>query len=232
MKLLSSVGMRAIVQELAPIYETENKVSIDIIYGSSSIIMDRIRAGEEADLVILASPAINLLREKGALLPGVDKCLASTGIGLSCPANANHPDISTVDSLIKTLIQTKSIAYTTTGVSGLYFQQVLEKLGLLDQVSAKAVTMPEGQIASLLVNGSADLAVQLTSELVGYPGTEYIGPLPPELQIEMSFSASLFLGSKTVEKALDFLFFLSQTQWASIYSKNGMTQTLNHLGQK
>lgn len=232
MKLLSSVGMRAIIQELAPIYEVENEESIDISYGSSSIIMDRIRAGEEADLVILASPAINVLHERGILLPGADKYLASTGIGISCRANVDHPDISTVDSLVHALMQTRSIAYTTTGISGLYFKQVLEKLGLLDQVSSKAVTLPDGQIAGLLIDGSADLAVQLTSELVGYPGTEYIGPLPPELQMEMSFSASLFSGSEVVENALDFLFFLGQAQWASIYSKHGMTQALNHLSQK
>jgi molybdate transport system substrate-binding protein len=100
-------------------------------------------------------------------------------------------------------------------------------MDLLDEVGAKAVTLPGGQIASLLVDGSADLAVQLTSELVGFPGAEYIGPLPPELQMEMMFGAGIFLSSSNSESAVDFLEFLSQPQWTTIYSKNGMNQALN-----
>jgi molybdate transport system substrate-binding protein len=227
MKLISSVGMKAIIQELAPIYKAENRAPIDISYGSTAMILDRIKAGEAADLVILASPAINGLLEQGVLLPGACMSLASTGVGMSCRANTPHPNISTVESLRDTLVQASSIAYTTTGVSGLYFAQVLEKMGLLDEVGAKAVTLPGGQIASLLTDGSADLAVQLTSELVGFPGTEYIGPLPPELQMEMMFGAGIFLSSSNSESAVDFLEFLSQPQWTTIYSKNGMNQALN-----
>ena len=227
MKLISSVGMLSIVSELASIYEIENKTSINITYGSSAMILERMESGENADLVIIASPAIDALLKRGVLLPGSCMSLASTGIGLACRAGTKHPDISSVESLRRTLIQAASIAYTTAGVSGIYFAKLLSQLGLSDEVRAKAITLPEGQIAGLLVNGSADLAVQLTSELVGFPGVDYIGPLPQELQMEMIFRAGIISSSIHSELALDFMQFLGQPQLSSIYSKHGMKQVFN-----
>lgn len=227
MKLISSVGMLSIVSELASIYEIENKTTINITYGSSAMILERMEGGENADLVIIASPAIDTLLKQGMLLPQSCMNLASTGIGLACRSGIDRPDISTVELFRRALIKAKSIAYTTAGVSGIYFAKLLSQLDLIDEVRAKAVTLPEGQIAGLLVNGSADLAVQLTSELVGFPGVDYIGPLPQELQMEMIFRAGIISGSIHSELALDFMQFLSQPQLSSIYSKYGMKQVFN-----
>lgn len=229
MKLISSVGMLSIVSELASIYQIENRVTINVSYGSSAMILERMESGENTDLVIIASPAIETLLKRGVLIPESCVSLASTGIGLACKAGTNHPDISTVESFRHALVRAKSIAYTTAGVSGIYFAKLLCKLDLLDEVRAKSVTLPEGQIAGLLVNGSADLAVQLTSELVGFPGVDYIGPLPQELQLEMIFRAGIILGSTHSEVALDFLQFMSQSKLGSIYSKNGMKQVFNKV---
>ena len=71
------------------------------------------------------------------------------------------------------------------------------------------------------------MAIQLTSELVGFPGTEYIGPLPPELQMEVIFRAGIFTNSKYTEDALDFLQFVCQSELTPIYTKNGMNQIIN-----
>ena len=208
MKLISSVGMLSIVSELASIYEIENKTTINITYGSSAMILERMEGGENADLVIIASPAIDTLLKQGMLLPQSCMNLASTGIGLACRSGTDRPDISTVELFRRALIKAKSIAYTTAGVSGIYFAKLLSQLDLIDEVRAKAVTLPEGQ-------------------LVGFPGVDYIGPLPQELQMEMIFRAGIISGSIYSELALDFMQFLSQPQLSSIYSKYGMKQVFN-----
>lgn len=227
MKVISSVGMRSIIQELTSLYEAKNNTPIELSFGSSAMILSRIETGEYADLVILASSAMDTLLKQDLLLPSSCQSLASTGVGVSCRAATSYPDISTVKLFKQALVQANSIAYTTSGVSGIYFTQLLSKLDLSDLVSSKAVTLPEGQIARLLVNGSADLAIQLTSELVGFPGTEYIGPLPPELQMEVIFRAGIFTNSKYTEDALDFLQFVGQSELTPIYTKNGMNQIIN-----
>ena len=59
MKVISSVGMRSIIQELTSLYEAKNNTPIELSFGSSAMILGRIETGEYADLVILASSAMD-----------------------------------------------------------------------------------------------------------------------------------------------------------------------------
>jgi molybdate transport system substrate-binding protein len=125
------------------------------------------------------------LISKGKMAPGSRINIASVGIGVAVKEGTPMPDISTVDALKKTLLAARSVTYidpASGGSSGIYFSNLLDRLGIADQVKPKATLKSGGYVASLLVTGEADIAVHQISEILPVKGTVLVGPLPADVQ--------------------------------------------------
>jgi molybdate transport system substrate-binding protein len=90
--------------------------------------------------------------------------LARSYVGIAVKAGADHPDIATVTALRATLLGAKSVAYSRIGASGIFFAQLIERIGIAHLINARAKIVPSGLTAALLVTGEAELAVQQLSE--------------------------------------------------------------------
>ena len=80
--------------------------------------------------MVLTAPLIDQLAQQGRVVPGSRVDLARSGIGVAIRAGAPRPDISSVEAFKQFLLQAKSVTYTATGASGIYFANVTEKLGI------------------------------------------------------------------------------------------------------
>ena len=95
---------------------------------------DRLQRGESVDVVIVAEAALDELIKDGRIVAGTRVALARSGIGMAVRAGAPKPDISSVDALKRTLLEAKSIAYSSS-VSGLYLStELFQRLGIADQI--------------------------------------------------------------------------------------------------
>ena len=221
-KVMASTGVSAMFQQLLPVFERNSGHKVLISYDTSNIIIRKINAGDTADLVVLTAPLIDQLAQQGRVVPGSRVDLARSGIGVAIRAGAPRPDISSVEAFKQFLLQAKSVTYTATGASGIYFANVTEKLGIGPQVKAKAITPAGGIVAELVAKGEAELGVQMISELQGVPGTVYLGPLPPEIQLFTVFSAGLFAGSAQTTAAKSLAEFLISPDTIKVYQSAGM----------
>lgn len=222
LKVIASTGVYSVLQEMVPGFERQANIKLVVTYDTSNIILQRVQSGESADLIILTSAAIDDLIRQGKVLAAGRTNMASSGIGFVIRAGAKPPDISTPEELKKTLLEAQSIAYTGTGASGIYFLKVVNQLGIGEEVKAKAISPPGGHIAKLVAAGDAQLGVQMKSELMGVPGSQYIGPLPSPLQMNTVFTAGIFSNSTQSAKALELVRYLSAPSQAPIYLKLGM----------
>jgi molybdate transport system substrate-binding protein len=194
-KVLSTTLMHSIIGEAAPAFERATGHKLSVTYDTTNLLMGRINGGETADVVILTTPAIEDLSKRGKVAGDSRVNVARSGIGIAVLASAPKPDVSTVEAFKKTLLAAKSVAYTTSGASGLYFQGLCERLGIADAIKAKARTQPGGATAELVVKGEAEIAVQQIGELLAIPGVQ-VQPLPAEINSVTPFSAGLFAGAK------------------------------------
>ena len=113
-------------------------------------------------------------------------------------AGAAHPDIATEAALRETLLGARSVAYSRIGASGIFFAQLIERMGIAAEINARATIVPSGFTAERLVNGEADLAIQQLSELKQVAGVEVVGPIPLHLQSPAVFSAGRMAASQRV----------------------------------
>src|SRR5262249_25062664 len=136
-KVLSSTGMKSVLTDLLPQFERATGHKVAIVYDTGNNVVTRMKGGESADLRSLTEPSLEDAVKLGKAA-GSPVVLARSGIGLGNRTGARKPDISTVDGLKKALLDAKSIAYSSTGASGIVFEKLIDKLGVGQQVRAKA----------------------------------------------------------------------------------------------
>jgi molybdate transport system substrate-binding protein len=223
MKLLCSNGVKAVMLELLPGFERASGRKAEITWASTNMLMDEIGRGASGDLTILTDEAIDDLIRQGKVKAGSRVDLARSAIGIAVRKGAAKPDINTADALKGALLAAKGVSYSKTGISGVYFPTVLERLGITAEVRSKAVIPEPGVLVGALVaDGRADIGVQQISELLPVPGIEVVGPLPAELQKVTTFSAGLFTGAKEHGAAEALVKVLTSPAARAIYIAKGM----------
>ena len=133
--------------------------------------------------------------------------IARVGIGVAVNEKAALPDISTVDAFKKTLLAAKSIVYIDpkVGTSGKHVAQVLEKLGIAEQVNRKATFGQGGYITEPVGRGEIELGIHQISEILPVKGVKLAGPLPAELQKYTVYVAVPVTQSSKQQAVSDFI---------------------------
>jgi molybdate transport system substrate-binding protein len=180
-RVLSTLALMGAVRNLAGRFEAATSIHIEADFAPTIGLLERLRGGEAADVVILTKEALDDLAAKGIVAPESCADLARSYVGIAVKAGAAHPDISTEAALRSTLLRARSVAYSRIGASGIFFAGLIERMGIAAEINARA-TVTSGFTAERLGSGEADIAVQQLSELKLVSGVELVGPLPLHLQ--------------------------------------------------
>jgi molybdate transport system substrate-binding protein len=221
-RLLSTLGLMGAVRSLAGRYETDGGAHIDADFAPTLALLDRLRGGEAADVVILTREGLDGLRANGSVVAESCVDLARSFVGIAVKAGADHPDIATESAFRATLLGARAVAYSRLGASGIFFAQLIERMGIAGEINARARIIPQGFTAERLLSGEADLAVQQISELKLVAGIEVVGPIPLHLQNPAVFSAGRLAASKNVAHADRLLKFLASPEAAPVLRESGL----------
>src|SRR5262245_60506263 len=159
-KVITSVGVKAILEELAPAFERTSGHKLNIIYGVAVPLKRQIESGETFDVVILVPGMIDDLMKQGKVAAGSNVNVAKSGIGVAIKQGAPKPDISSADAFKKTLLAARSIAYVKEGQSGAAMARIIERLGIAAEMAPKTSleARPEGAVESVVEGWSTDKA--------------------------------------------------------------------------
>jgi molybdate transport system substrate-binding protein len=92
------------------------------------------------------------------------------------------------------------------GSTGLVVARMIEKLGLTDIVRPKlTVKSAIGGGVALVAEGKAEVGIFNISEIVPVKGVTLVGPLPPELQTYILFTAAIPVKSTVPEPAAAYI---------------------------
>ena len=218
-KVLSTIGMRTVLEEVVPAFERTSGLTVRRVYDSSVALLKRIDGGETGDAAVFTAAGIDDLIRQGKVVKRTD--LARSGVGVAVAKGAPKPDIGTAGAFKDALLKAKSIAHSKTGASGLYFMTLIERLGIADAVNAKAIVR-DGVVAEIAERGEAELAVQQISELMQSSGVDIVGPLPAELQSITIFSAGVFRNSPQAEAANALIADLASPARGALIRRKGM----------
>ena len=219
---ISSMATRALLADLAATYQAQHGVAVLMTSVGGVDAAKRIQAGEAFDVVVLASDAIDRLISSGQVVAGSRVDLVHSGVAVAVPAGAAQPDISSEDAVRKTVLAARKIGYST-GPSGVQLAKLFARWGIADAVQARTVQAPPGvPVGALVARGEVDLGFQQLSELLHVPDIKIVGPLPPAIQINTTFSAGLCVVSSQAAVVRALLVFLTSPASAAAKTKQGM----------
>jgi len=224
LKLLTAGAYKSAAIEIVADFEkkTGHKVTID--NGTAGALQKRVADGEYFDvLVIPPIPMAPLLRTR--VDESSAKELARAGVGMAIKQGAPVPDISEVDGFKKALLAARAIAYidpAAGGSSGIYLAQLFQQMGIADQLKPKSVLVQGGLVADRIVDGKADIALQQSSELMGVPGVQFVGPIPLMVQNYTIYSGGVALASRNRAAADALLLALANPENGKILKSKGL----------
>jgi molybdate transport system substrate-binding protein len=221
-KLLASGAIKDAYLELLPEFEKESGHKVVASWSSTTDIQKRVAAGEVADLVILGNSGTEQLIKQGKLVAGSRAIFAKSGIYVAVRSGAAPPDISSVDSLKKAILNAESVGYSE-GASGTYLVGMFQKLGIYDQVRSKAsIAKANEPVGEKVVRGKAEIGFHQLSELIPVKGIQIVGPLPAELQYITVFTGAIHGEAKEPDAARALIKFLTSPVVGTSIKKHGL----------
>ncbi len=220
--ILTNQGATPGVRELATAFSQASGHKVTVIQEAGAALERRLNSPAPGDLLTANPEPFDDLIKKGKVVPGTVTPFVLAGLGVSVRAGAPKPDISTVDAYKAALIAAKSIGYSY-GCSGTHVADGIEKLGLTEQLKAKTVrtggAANGGPVTDYLARGDFEIGIQQTNIMVGMPGTDYVGPVPGEINKPCQSNVALLTGSKEPEAARAMITFMASPAAAPLLRK-------------
>jgi molybdate transport system substrate-binding protein len=178
-----------------------------------------LRGTAEADVVLLPADMVDTLAGKS--LVGESIALGTVGIGGVVRSGAPVPDVSTTERLRLALLAADAVLLTR-APTGEHLISVIAQLELQDTVAAKlrrfdTATKLNFDLASR--DGNA-LGFGPETEIRAGQGVTWIGEVPPEIQLALSYKAAAM--TNATQEADAFLAFLAQPSARAALAASGV----------
>ena len=225
--VVSSGGFAQAYKDLAGPYEHASGNHLVAEWGPSmgetrNAIPARLARGEPIDVVIMVGDSLDKLMAEGRLEPGSKVVLANSPIACAVRHGAARPDIHTVAGLRAAFLQARHVAYSDSA-SGEYIKhQLLDKLGIRQQMEGKAAQIPATPVGEIVAHGDADFGCQQRSELQPVKGIDIVGLIPQEVQLKTEFSGAVVRGSQHADAGRALLRFLAAPANAATVEATGL----------
>jgi molybdate transport system substrate-binding protein len=212
--------MQSAMEEIALEFERATGHKISISFRVSPVVKKQIDAGAYFDVLIHQRDMVQHLLVQGKLA-GHAVNVARSQFGVVVRAGAPKPEINSVEAFKSALYAAKSIGYSE-GPSGRHFLDLLERLGVAQDIKPKIKPIARRPVAEVVANGGADLGIHQISEILPVPGAQLVGPLPPELQDYVVYAAGIGSISQQARHAANLVTFLKSATAVHVLKAKGM----------
>jgi molybdate transport system substrate-binding protein len=222
-KVISSQAIKEAYLAFAPEFERTSGHKLNTTWNGTIDCLKKLRAGEVFDMVILVTPAMDEMIKDGKIVPASRADLVRSEIALAVPLGAAKPDISSVDAVKRALLAAKNGVGYSSGPSGVFLEDLFRRWGIANQINTRQ-TPPGTPVGTLLTSGAVDIGFQQVSELLLYPGIQYVGPAPQEMQHVSVFAGGVHTAAQQPDAARALIDFIVSPAALPFIRKTGMEQ--------
>lgn len=208
--VISAGAVEPGLKTAAAAFEKESGHRVKMTFTTPAQIRERVARGETVD-VLIAPPAVMEDFSKASKVEAGGVNLGRVGSGVAVRPGAPVPKVATGDDIRKTVLEAESVVFNRAS-TGTYFEGLLKKMGVWEQVEPKARRFASGDevMEATLKGKGKEVAFGAITEilLAKEHGLVYVGPLPPEVQNFTSYIAAPMTASTQKEAARALVKFL------------------------
>lgn len=205
MKFLSGGAAQGLVGAVA----RAAKVEVEGHFGAVGAMLDKLKAGEPCDIVILTNAQIADLTAKALVIPETSADLGSVPTAVAVLEGADLPDVSNEGALRAALLAADGIYFPdpARATAGIHFAKVLGELGIRTQVESRLRIHPNGATAmkAMAEAGGNPIGCTQATEILATPGVRLVQPLPHGFDLETVYTAAVAQGSSQAKSAAFFI---------------------------
>lgn len=203
---------KEVLAVLTPQFERQTGHKVHFTYIVIAAMQERLAAGEKPDMVLMPVPAIDARVKDGILRGDARAVLGTVRIGLIVREGAAVPDIATLDSFKKAMLDVRSIAHSNPAAtpSGAHLAKAWEQLGIADALKPKLTLRNaiDGGADSVR-SGQAEVGLYPLSEVIHEKGVSVVGLIPPEVQLNNIYGTAIHTANPAPDAAIEFVKFLA-----------------------
>jgi molybdate transport system substrate-binding protein len=222
--VLSGGAVEPGLHAAAHAFEKQTGHTVKITFNTTPQIRKRVGAGETFDVVIVPPAAVKDFTAAGKVeAGGVD--IGKVGMGVVIRPGAPVPDIASADAIKRTVLEAESIVFNRAS-SGLYFEGLLKKMGVYEQIEARAARYATGaEVMEHVLKGKCkEVGFGPITEILQYKekGLRLVGPLPAEIQNLTAYVAVPMSASANKEVAQALVKFLGGPEGKPLFIAAGI----------
>lgn len=225
LSFLCSAALKAAMEELIPEFEKTSGHAVKTAYANITRNTERLRRGNPADLAIISAQQWENLNREGKIDPGVRVIIGKVGAGACVKKGASRPNIGSVETFKRTVLNARSIALGDPGHGapiGSYVMGLFDRLGIADEIRPRITLIVGGQECQAVARGEAEIGFSAMTEIVGAPGVDPIGPLPAEVQFNVVLTAAMPIHARQPDAVKALLEFLTSSRAVSVFKSRGL----------
>lgn len=220
-QIIAGGGIAGPLKEIAAQFERTTGHKLAIRYGTTPELIG-MATGGPFDAGVVPVDVMRNDAARAAFAAGAPCEVARVGLGVAVRAGASKPDIGTAEALRQTLLDARSISSIPESATGYLLARIYERLGITEAMKARIRPQPTpARIVQSVASGETELGLFLANVLTA-PGIDLVGPFPPELQLEVVFTAALSAGARQAEAATAFIAYLRSPAAAAVIRSKGM----------
>ncbi|HSN21515.1 MAG TPA: GNAT family N-acetyltransferase [Usitatibacter sp.] len=178
-------------------------------FGAVGAMLEKLRAGEPCDIVILTHAQIAMLTAQGAVVPGTAADLGAVATSIAVRAADAAPAVGDEAALRAALLAADAIYFPdpAKATAGIHFAKVLDGLGIRAAVEARIRNFPNGATSMREMAAAQGHPVGCTqaTEILATPGVKLVAPLPRGFELETVYTAAVNARAARREAAAAFV---------------------------
>ncbi len=223
-KVLSAGAIEPGLRAAAAAFRKQSGHEVNITFNTTPEIRKRIGGGESFDVVIAPPAAIDEFARAGKL--GADRVsVGRVGLGVAVRPGAPVPDISSAEALKRSVLEAESIVFNRAS-TGIYFENLLKKMGIYDQVESRTARYADGAsvMEHVLKGKGREIGFGPITEILLHrdKGLKLVGPLPPEVQNYTQYTAVTMTAAANAEPANSFVRYLGSPAGKALFVEAGI----------
>jgi molybdate transport system substrate-binding protein len=226
-RILSAGAPKTGVRLCAEAFFGKSGQPFEIEFATAPVIKERMTGGgADADVLVLPVPTMQGVAEAGLVVPDTVSVIGSVTTGVVVRNGAADPDIGSVDAFVADMLAADGLVFNSAS-SGQYIADMIEKLGIADQVADKIARVATGRaVMEYLVEDKADRTIgfcQITEiKLLEHLGVHLVGPLPEAIGKVTTYAVGLAASADNQRDARSLAEFMASADGKQIFVDSGV----------